>query len=107
MSEHSKGPWMFVKGETNSDASEHGAWGSICSEDGLVLADVWADIELVAQSAEANARLMALAPMMLEQIKKAVAFLDKGPDMRPDAFMRGIWDTRELLRIMVRAAEDK
>jgi hypothetical protein len=42
---------------------------------------------------------------LLETVKKAVEFLDKGPDMRPDVFIRGVWDTRELLRSAIAKRE--
>lgn len=68
---HTPGPWTAEKGQTNAPEITHGVWGDVYEGkdgDGFSIATVWADVEELQAVAEANARLIAAAPDLLEAL---------------------------------------
>lgn len=72
MAEHTPGPWE-IGPECNGDKPED-AIGVLGSDD-YIVADVWRDVEELAIRADANARLIAAAPELLEALKAVIGAL--------------------------------
>lgn len=68
---HTPGPWTFSNDRFNAcpDVKPDGVLGSILSEDEWFIAEVWADAGDDDSEPEANARLIAAAPDMLEALR--------------------------------------
>ena len=89
MIKHTPGPWQhFVK----LSGSENHRGFRILTADGWALADVQpADEDGI--EGEANARLIAAAPDLLEALKRMASIIDKMGDM-PDGFIHpSPWQT--------------
>lgn len=70
------GPWKIAEGRFNyHDEAERDAWGSI-EGDECYLATVWADATRLRRDAEANARLIAAAPDLLEALTGLLADIE-------------------------------
>ncbi len=93
MAGHTPGPWVAEKGHTNRDEMEHGAWGSV-STDAFYLATIWADVDAIEGSGEANARLIAAAPDLYAVLKAAVERSDRihGEGLRRLTEMQDLYD---------------
>lgn len=109
MSAHTPGPWSlrcaadtmakwWVNARSVRTASEN------VQPHGLFVAQVGAGhgdkLEV-----EANARLIAAAPELLQAARRMVELLDQGPDMRAPVFFRELWREREVLRAALTKAQ--
>ena len=89
MSKHTPGPWQH---SVRLSASENHRGFSIWTADGWALADVQPADEDGTEG-EANARLIAAAPDLLEALKRMASIIDKMGDM-PDGFIHpSPWQT--------------
>lgn len=78
MSKHTKGPWIAV--ENDGAYVKDPKFATWCIEERgsaaeMVVAVVISDVALLANKVEANARLIAAAPEMLEALKDAYPFV--------------------------------
>lgn len=64
---HTPGPWTVEPGHSNCNHANQ-TYGAICTTEGYILADVYADTEELTECAPANAQLIAAAPELLEAL---------------------------------------
>lgn len=69
MGEHTKGPWRVIRSDSINPETEGPYYHAILDENGKYLASTWAAAHLP------NARLMALAPEMLDSLKECGNYL--------------------------------
>lgn len=77
---HTSGPWHYESGVFNQEVSQTAASGSIMDADGWYIAT----IERVGGQEDANARLIAAAPDLLEALQRAeIAVAELCQDQNP------------------------
>lgn len=79
---HTPGPWTFEKGATNCHKA-NGVLGEIEGGD-FYLAAIWSDVEDLEPHAEANARLIAAAPELLDALNGMVGLIQLIQAREPD-----------------------
>ncbi len=79
---HRPGPWTVDPESTNIKCEVPNV-GCVREDhgDGMHLALVFADGDISMESAKANARLMAAAPMMLVILKRCQYFMQENPEL--------------------------
>jgi len=95
MSNHTPGPWYAEK------KSCHSGHVAICHWDGEEWWEVWSPEWVKGGGAEANARLIAAAPEMLEALKTVSVWADNPMDYDED-----YRDIQEMVMSVIRKADN-